>query len=227
MAFDPNSQKIAREAMQAISPELTDKYVSVISFLALNPAAASALPGKSTPVIGSAGYINKHAAGFAESRKPKVPKPSQTVPDEMVSLILEEYFGLEKAKLADVKREHQLSMGAENLVGNLLERYLATVLEKNGWIWCSSSMVKAVDFVRPPTSHESYWRTLQVKNRSNSENSSSSAIRAGTTIEKWYRTFALRTGTNWPAFPDATLRGLLSEADFVKFVKAYLKSIKP
>jgi hypothetical protein len=226
MAFDSTAETTARTAMAAINSALTEKFVSVISFLAKNPDAASALRGSSAPKIGSTDYIKKQAIGFAESRKPKAPKPPETIPDEMVSIILEEYFQIEKAKLGHVKVEHQLSMGAENLVGELLERYLASVLENNGWIWCSGAMVRAVDFIKPPTTPTDDWRTLQVKNRDNSENSSSSAIRIGTTIEKWHRTFSKRTGTNWAAFPDTTLRTLLKEEDFVKFVKKYLQDLK-
>lgn len=212
--------------MDEIAKELTENFVSIISFLAINPTAASAFRGSSAPKIGSPDYIKKHAIGFAESRKPKAPKPPETVPDEMVSIILEKYFSIEKNKLECVKSEHKLSMGAENLVGELLERYLASVLEKNGWIWCSGAMVKAVDFIKPPTKSADVWRCLQVKNRDNSENSSSSKIRIGTTIEKWHRTFSKRKGTNWSNFPDPTLSPLLSEADFVKFVESYIKNLK-
>jgi hypothetical protein len=100
-------------------------------------------------------------------------------------------------------------MGAENLVGDLLERYLASVLEPHGWIWCSGAMVKAVDFILPPSTSGGAWRMLQVKNRDNSENSSSSAIRAGTEIEKWHRTFSK-----------------LSEENFERFVRTYLHAIR-
>ena len=67
---------------------------------------------------------------------------------------------------------------------------------------------------------------LQVKNRDNSENSSSSAIRAGTIIEKWFRTFSRRAGSNWAAFPDESLRAQLSEEAFKDFVKEYLRELK-
>jgi hypothetical protein len=117
-------------------------------------------------------------------------------------------------------------MGAENLVGDLLERYLASVMEPRGWIWCSGAMVKAVDFVKSPTQVGEKWRMLQVKNRDNSENSSSSAIRAGTNIEKWFRTFSKKTGSNWDKFPDPTFRTLLSEAAFKAFVRDYLKMLR-
>ena len=118
------------------------------------------------------------------SRAPRAPEPPATIPDEMVSVILGNYFNVPAANLERAKQEHLLSMGAENLVGELLERYLASVMESRGWIWCSGSTVKAVDFIKPPSAPGARWKLLQVKNRDNSENSSSSAIRNGTDIEK-------------------------------------------
>lgn len=226
MTFVPNAEEIARTEMQCISPNLADRYATVVAFLVLNPEAASALRGASSPPIGSTDYIKRQALGFYDSRKPKAPKPPETIPDEMVSVILNEYFDIPISDLERVKKEHQLSMGAENMVGELLERYLASVLERHGWIWCSGAMVKAVDFVKPPLVSGGTWTMLQVKNRDNSENSSSSAIRNGTNIEKWHRTFSKRPGSNWAAFPDASMRPLLSEGAFAAFVRQYLKSLK-
>lgn len=226
MTFDANAENIAREAMNSIDKSLSEKYAAVVSFLVANPDAASAMRGSSAPKVGSSDYIRKQAYAFAQSREARAPKPPETVPDEMVSVILVSYFGIPQADAERVKREHLLSMGAENLVGDLLERYLASVMEPQGWIWCSGAMVKAVDFIKPPASTGADWRLLQVKNRDNSENSSSSAIRAGTKIEKWHRTFSKKAGSNWDAFPDASLRNLLSEDAFKAFVREYLRKLR-
>src|SRR6059058_3167229 len=56
-----------------------------------------------------------------------------------------------------------------------------------GWIWCSGTSVKAVDFIHYDEKNNE-WNLLQVKNRDNTENSSSSKIRDNTTIKKWFRT---------------------------------------
>lgn len=212
--------------MNSIDKSLSEKYAAVVSFLAVNPDAASAMRGSSAPTVGSSDYIRKQASAFAQSREARAPKPPETVPDEMVSVILVSYFGIPQTDAERVKREHLLSMGAENLVGDLLERYLASVMEPQGWIWCSGAMVKAVDFIKPPASAGADWRLLQVKNRDNSENSSSSAIRVGTKIEKWHRTFSKKAGSNWDAFPDASLRNLLSEDAFKAFVREYLRKLR-
>jgi hypothetical protein len=225
MAFVANAETIARDAMRQINPDLADKYAGVVKFLASQPDAASAMRGSSAPAIGTAEYVRRQAAAFSQSREPRAPKPPETVPDEMVSVILVSYFGIAQADAERVTKEHLLSMGAENLVGDLLERYLASVMEPKGWLWCSGAMVKAVDFIKPPAANGGAWRLLQVKNRDNSENSSSSAIRIGTDIEKWHRTFSKKVGSNWAAFPDATLRRELSEEDFKAFVRKYLRDL--
>jgi len=224
MSFIANAEVVGRQAMSAIDPALADTYATLIKFLSHFPDAASAMRGKSAPAVGSRAYVEYQAISFASARRPRAPQAPTTVPDEMVSVILHDYFGIAVADLERAKQEHLLSMGAENLVGNLLERYLASVLEPKGWIWCSGDMVKAVDFVKAPTrSRGGAWRLLQVKNRDNSENSSSSAIRKGTEIEKWHRTFSKKTGSNWAEFPDAALRKHLSEAAFKSYVREYLR----
>lgn len=73
-------------------------------------------------------------------------------------------------------------MASENIVGDLLERYLAEKLEPCGWIWCSGTSVKAVDFIHYDNEKDE-WGLLQVKNRDNTENSSSSKIRDNTPIK--------------------------------------------
>jgi len=226
MTFVTNAEEIARMAMVSINPDLADQFAKVILFLSNQPALATAMRGSNVPQIGSAEYVCRQAGAFSAARNPRFPKEPATVPDEMVSVILREYFDIPQHDLERVKREHSLSMGAENLVGELLERYLATILEPRGWIWCSGALVKAVDFIKPPTIASATWRLLQVKNRDNSENSSSGAIRDGTEIEKWNRTFSKRVGLNWAAFPDALLCDLLSEEAFKAFVRNYLLSLR-
>ncbi|WAC47843.1 SinI family restriction endonuclease [Asticcacaulis sp. SL142] len=225
MSFSKNCEQKARDAMMGIRPELSDKYSELIRFLAWQPDAATNLRGRNSPQIGSDEYIEKLAYSFANSRDPRRPSPPQTVPDEVVSVILNEFFDVPADQTERVKNEHMLSMAAENLVGDLLERYLAYVMEDHGWIWCSGTIVKAVDFVRPLAGNNN-WELLQVKNRDNSENSSSSAIRKGTEIKKWFRTFSRRNATNWAAFPCDDVRNSLSESAFQSYVRVYLKRLR-
>lgn len=222
MPFIKNAVDRAMSAMDLINPSFSKPFAIVIRFLSCSPDASPELRGSNPPAIGSEDYVAALAEKFAKGRALKAPKPPLTIPDDISSLILQHYFGIAADRLEEVKREHQLSMVAENMVGELLERYLATVLEPLGWTWCSGSVVKAVDFLKAPARQGERWRMLQVKNRDNSENSSSSAIRSGTNIEKWFRTFSRRQGSNWDAFPDTDLRGKLSEKGFGDFIRSYL-----
>ncbi len=225
MSFIPDALVVAHKAMGEINPAWQGTYVSLIEFLVAFPDMASNLRGRSAPAVGSASYIEHQAKAFADTRSPRAPKAPTTIPDEMVSVILHEYFDIDVTELGRVKREHLLSMGAENLVGDLLERYLASEMESRGWIWCSGAVVRAVDFVKPPVNGVSIWRMLQVKNRDNSENSSSKTVRDGTDIEKWHRTFSRRVGSNWLEFPDQSLRMVLSEGAFITFARNYLRAL--
>jgi hypothetical protein len=66
------------------------------------------------------------------------------------------------------------------------------------------------------------WDALQIKNRDNSENSSSSKVRAGTNIQKWFRSFSMTGATNWPNLPTLMQGYGLSEEGFNKYVEDYL-----
>lgn len=223
--FVPDSIGWADEAMAAVDPSLRGPFTTVVRFLAAFPEAAARSRGRNAPEPGSKAYLARQAEAFAAARRLRAPSAPTTVPDPMVSVVVRDYFGVVEVERA--QREHLLSMGAENAIGDLLERYLAAVIEPLGWAWCSGSMVRAVDFIKPPpVNGEEQWELLQVKNRDNSENSSSSAIRSGTEIRKWHRTFSRRPETNWPAFPDTAAARLLSEDAFVAFVQDYLARVR-
>lgn len=159
-------------------------------------------------------YLEKFIGGyFAERSKVFSLKSMNTTPDPAVDEVLKAFGEVHSDRLEKISINHRLSMAAENLIGSLLERYIASVLEGVGWVWASGSTLRAIDFFKPgipPT-------LLQVKNRSNSENSSSSAIRIGTTIEKWYRIKADSGQTNWEKLQRDT-GAILSEEDFYAFI---------
>ena len=70
------------------------------------------------------------------------------------------------------------------------------------------------------------WKLLQIKNRSNSENSSSKAIRDGTKIEKWCRINANNGRTYWDKVPKPMRNLGLSEDNFRRFVVDYIRNEK-
>jgi hypothetical protein len=157
--------------------------------------------------------------------KLQLSKPT-TIPDDAVSVILQQCCDFSEEQTERIKVEHQLSMSAENLVGALLERYIAQVLEPCGWVWCAGDFVRAIDFIKYYESTNT-WEVVLVKNRDNTENSSSSAIRNGTDIKIWFRTYSKpsqkrSSNTNWENFPEEEFRDQLSEEGFLQFIRDYL-----
>ncbi len=204
---------------------LAESYANVCAYLADNPSSLS-LSGKSKPDLKTEdGLIKLAGKYFSSFRSSNFPSTPNTVPDEMVSVVLQYAYDHPKQDCARIKLQHQQSMAAENCVGALLERYLDSVLRQYGWHWCCGSVVKAIDFVRK--NNDDSWLSLQIKNRDNSENSSSSAIRKNTIIEKWFRTFSRTGKTNWDNLPPLMQGYGLSEDGFLQFVRTYLKNKKP
>ncbi|MGV8895352.1 MAG: SinI family restriction endonuclease [Rhodoglobus sp.] len=217
--FVPYSQRIAFEfASQSFSSEVATDYAQVVGFMAANPETARQYRSVET---GSETYIRKLALIYGNARYPKLPSRPKTIPDPAVGMVLNAYFDIGLDQLDRIKAEHLLSMAAENVVGDLLERYIADNIETSGWVWCAGGFVKAIDFIRPKINQDGHWESLQVKNRDNSENSSSSKVRVGTTIEKWYRTKAATGETFWGRFP-ANSPSQMSETGFLAFISSHL-----
>ena len=204
---------------------LIDAFVQVCSFLYDNPDRLSWRSRTNLPSVetnqGLHILANKYYSAY---RRSDFPIMAGTVPDEMVSIVMIEAFGYSKEASDRMKIEHQRAMVAENCVGALLERYLDSALRPKGWHWCCGSFVKAVDFIRRDQGGR--WLALQIKNRDNSENSSSSAIRHGTTIQKWFRSFSRTGKTNWDNLPPLMQGHNLNEQGFVDFVRNYLRKEK-
>lgn len=235
--FVPNAVEIAREVMSQLDAELTEKYASIIRFLALNPERAPLYPKKKKPKglgsktklrkgvsFGSPDYIKKYAKKFAAGRILKPLKVNEKIADRMVSVLLEKFYP-KPNEVAKILKGHGICMTLENKVGDLLERYIADILESNGWVWASGSLISAVDFIRPPTAQNDLWHALQIKNSDVSENSSSRAIRDGTDIQAWHRKFSKKPGDNWAAFPETFTQGKFSEEGFEKFVRKYVRAM--
>jgi len=202
---------------------LVESFTQVCRFLADNPDRLSWRSKKNIPSLFDESGLDKLAEKyFSFYRKSDFPNQPGTVPDEIVSVVMQMAYGYTKGQTERIKVEHQHAMCAENCVGALLERYLDSVLRREGWHWCCRDFVKAIDFVR--CGADGTWLALQIKNRDNTENSSSSAVRHNTLIEKWFRSFSRTGEKNWDNLPEL-MRGYgLCEADFISFVRKYLES---
>jgi len=134
--------------------------------------------------------------------------------DSAVKEVLINAYDFDSITIDDVLKNHQFAMLAENQIGDLLEKYLASKLEPLGWVWCSGSIVNKIDFIKKDDTN---WRLLQIKNRATTENSSSSSVRNNTNIIKWYR-LSNNGKSCWDKFPENQITGL-DESDFLKFIR--------
>lgn len=199
-------------------------FIEICRFLSDNPDRLS-WRSKNQPSIADIQGLNAIAAKFFNGfRRSDFPAEPRTIPDEMVSIVMQYAYGYSPEQCQKIKIEHQYSMCAENCVGSLLERYLDSVLRPQGWYWCCGDFVKAIDFISKDENGK--WLALQIKNRDNTENSSSSAIRSGTQIQKWFRSFSKKGGTNWDNLPELMQGYELSELGFINFTKKYLNQEK-
>ena len=158
-------------------------------------------------------WVKKYIKGLEGKTTVRISNPPGTVADPIIDKIIGARLSeLTQDDLEKIKYAHRLSMSAENILGLILEEYLAENLKKVGWHCAWGETVKAVDFVHKNGS------LLQIKNRSNSENSSSSAVRAGTVIQTWFRIKASRVEYMWSSLNAICGTTKLSEESFKKFV---------
>lgn len=164
-------------------------------------------------------FVHKLYKGYCGRISQHTSRPPGTAPDRAVEVILETCLAVTPAEVRVIISSHRLTMSAENITGHLLEEYLWSVLKNHGWYLCWGNTMRSVDFCSYDE-RRGTARVLQVKNRSNSENSSSSQVRIGTDIEKWHRSNALTGATEWE-----TLHGILgddhglSEVNFAQFIR--------
>jgi hypothetical protein len=171
---------------------------------------------------GVVALANQFYKGYTQSHFPKL---SKLIPDDVVSLIMEEAFDINFDQREKNKKLHSIAMSAENCLGQLLEKYIHSITHPTGWVWVAGDLIKAVDFILEEE-EEGNWILLQIKNRSNSENSSSKAIRDGTPIDKWFRINANSGKTYWDKVPDSMQNLGLCEDGFRQFVISYIRKEK-
>lgn len=162
-------------------------------------------------------FVEKFFLAFSHRPSKRTSGKMTTVPDKLIDNLIEVRIkSFTPDDVALIRFGHRLSMGAENIIGLILEEYIHTKVLKYGWATCWGSCIKAVDLCNKNGD------LIQIKNKDNTENSSSDKIRAGTTIQKWYR-LSSRTGqTEWRALN--TMLGIptsdkLSEEDFIQFAR--------
>lgn len=222
----------AKEIATELGTVWDERLELILSFCLREPARW--FPSRGKKKIASAAdvddrYLQQYIGRYYREREGFVVlQPVATKKDPAVDEVLKAFEKVPPEDLERIGDAHRLSMQAENKIGELLERYVSTVLERRGWIWCCGETMKSVDFIKNACEEEP--KLLQIKNRSNSENSSSSAIRQGTSIEKWYRTNSTNGKTRWELLPDnpeSEEDERCTEEGFYEFVKAEARRKPP
>jgi hypothetical protein len=145
-------------------------------------------------------YLEKWIKGYDDATQNPPSKrkasPKGSCSDPAIQTIVQIATAADTAFAERMAAYHNLFMSAENIQGNLLEEYISQSIRPYGWIWCNGNVLRAIDFCSSDGAV-----LLQIKNKSNTENSSSSAIRTGTDIKKWYRLGTqTRNGEKLPAY---------------------------
>lgn len=152
-------------------------------------------------------------------------KPKGAVTDQALIKMVEPKAGDGKTA-GEWASHHTLFMSAENVGGNLLEEYIYTKTNEYDWIWCRGETLTAVDFCS--TKKQQF---IQIKNKSNTENSSSKGFREDHHAAKWYRMEASRKNgqiiTHWPELIEIIKRGtdktvpddLMTEESYLDFIR--------
>jgi len=215
-AIQTLGSKAALKNAKELSTELNldwDSDVKFVFSIMVNDEAR--VPGNisgSTAQQAIKQWLKKYKGGYDNRASQRVSNPPGTVADPIIERIIGTRLDhLSDDDLIKISYAHRLGMSAENILGLLLEEYLATRLRKYGWHCAWGETVKSVDFVNEQ------GNLLQIKNRSNSENSSSSTVRIGTEIDKWFRIKADRVEYMWEKLNQICKTKHLSEDDFVNF----------
>ncbi len=162
-------------------------------------------------------WVDKYIKGKQIRISQRISKFSRTVADPIISEIIKSRIkSLTADQLEKIKYAHRLSMSAENILGLLLEEYLADNLLEFKWHFAWGETIKSVDFCSEDL------KLLQIKNRSNSENSSSSSVRVNTTITKWYRVDANTGIYKWDELNQILKTSKFNEDSFIDYVKKIL-----
>ncbi len=197
-----------------------DKGINVVfSVISNDPALAptNVKDSKDGKISAIEKWVVKYDKGYNGRVSVRVSNPPGTLADPMIENIIGARLAhLTNADLQKISFAHRLGMSAENILGLFLEEFLADNLSQSGWYCAWGETVKSVDFVKET------GKLLQIKNRRNSENSSSSRVRDGTDIQKWYRIESTRIEYKWNLLNRMCEIDTLSEDSFVAFVHTLL-----
>lgn len=172
-------------------------------------------PFKDSPEMRS-WVINKYLKSIQQK---KYSTKRTTVPDELVSLILEKVYKYDVSQRANIQKSYiDQKQVEQKVVGDLLQKYIAKEGFKYGYYDASGEILRTIDIIKKGKNGK--WISFQIKNSDNTKNST---VSKGTETEiiKWERRKSKTGETNWKSFPDEELRIKLSEKGFQDFIWKY------
>lgn len=214
--FDANLIIADAEVIANISDGMfwNDSVKTVLSVCCDLPELFPTLKGCNSRSDYISKWLKKYFGGYDNRPSRRTSKKIGTIPDGIIDTIISARLPtLNADNINKIKSAHRISMSAENILGLLLEEYLAEKLSFYGWYCAWGETMDKVDFCTKKGD------LLQIKNRSNSENSSSSRVRRGTTIQKWHRVNATNGVYYWKELKQLIGCSELSEDDFSAFVR--------
>jgi SinI restriction endonuclease. len=179
---EENFLKIFEDVFSVQGKQFLEPHRTILTACYRYPQLSPTIKKAETPEELAMAWLKKYENGFQRRISQRISQIPHTTADPIINIIIQARLtGLTTEHLEQIKYAHRLSMSAENILGLLLEEFLAEKLAQYGWFCCWGESIRHVDFCNVDGS------LLQVKNRSNSENSSSSRVRINQPIEKWYR----------------------------------------
>lgn len=156
-------------------------------------------------------WVKSYSDAMTNLPSKRTANPKTSCSDPAVKTLVQYVTKVDDDTAELQSKHHNLFMSAENVQGGLLEEYINSVVSHYGWYWCAGNVMRSIDFC------SSDGTLLQVKNKSNTENSSSSAIRSGTPIIKWYRLGTKSvSGKKVPDYKWATLNDIINTHSSIK-----------
>lgn len=140
------------------------------------------IPGQKTEQTYIERWVSSYCNAMDNKPSQRTATPKTSCSDPAIKLLVKIVKSSSEESATEEESYHNLYMSAENIQGNLLEEYISSKIKPYGFLWCNGNILRAIDFCNTDGTV-----LLQIKNKNNTENSSSSNIRQGTTIKKWYR----------------------------------------
>lgn len=178
-------------------------------------------------------YIIKWLKRYYSAKVPSTstPNPKGSADDPAIAKMVQKNKNYTDSQLEKAIETHNLFMSAENIQGDLLEEYINQHSKFYGWIWAKGESMRACDFIRRDSN--GITELMQIKNRDNTENSSSISVRSGTTIKKWNRLTTRKKNKkpyasfNWDELNKAMgikTSHLMTEEDYMDFLIKVIKN---